>query len=63
MITTSSEYQYKTAIENQLAGVETDLQGQCNGNMNPAKIPVVLLNKTVTFVVTGAEVCTHNSSN
>ena len=62
MVTTSSIDQYKTEIENQLDDVEIALQGQCNVNMEEAKIPVVLLNKTVTFVVTGAQVCIHNSS-
>ena len=54
--------QYKTEIENQLAGVETDLQGQCNNKMDAAKTPVVQLNRTVIFVVTGAQVCIPNSS-
>ena len=46
---------YKTEIEKRLSAVESDLQAICISNIG-AKAPLVTMNKTVTFSVSGLTV-------
>ncbi|KAK2173065.1 hypothetical protein NP493_905g00052 [Ridgeia piscesae] len=53
VVTKDKTNAYKTAIEEQLSAVESDLQDVCINNMK-LKAPVVIMNKTVTLNVFGS---------
>ena len=49
---------YKTELETKLSSVQTDLQNVCNVNFGTSVAsPEVVLEQTVTFIVTGSKVC------
>ena len=55
VVTTTTKNAYKTAIEERLSAVESVLRRLCRDNMGQAA-PVVTMNKTVMFSVSGLTV-------